>query len=47
MLISGFKEYAGNKTEEFANQILKKIQKLQTVKIRELFKEINEECKAQ
>lgn len=39
--------YAGNKTEEFANQLLEKIQKLQTVEITELFEEINKECKAQ
>lgn len=39
--------YAGNKTEEFANQLLEKIQKLQTSEITNLFREINEECKVQ
>ncbi|GIJ93193.1 hypothetical protein [Capnocytophaga stomatis] len=37
--------YAGNRTEEFANQLVERIQKLQTTEITNLFREINENCK--
>jgi hypothetical protein len=37
--------YAGNRTEEFANQLINKVRKLQTEEITNLFKEINEKCK--
>ena len=37
--------YAGNETEEFANQIIKKVRKFQTPEVTELFREINRECK--
>lgn len=37
--------YAGNKTEEFADQIIRKVRKLQTPEITDLFKEINQKCR--
>jgi hypothetical protein len=37
--------YAGNKTKEFADQLIRKVRKLQTPEIKELFKEINAKCK--
>lgn len=37
--------YAGNKTEEFADQIIAKVRKFQTPEITALFKEINAKCK--
>lgn len=37
--------YAGNETEEFANQLIRKVRKFQTPEITELFKEINNKCK--
>ncbi|MFH6992416.1 hypothetical protein [Flavobacterium sp. FlaQc-48] len=37
--------YAGNKTEEFADQLIAKVRKFQTPEITELFKEINGKCK--
>lgn len=37
--------YAGNKTNDFADQIIAKVRKLQTSEITSLFKEINETCK--
>ena len=37
--------YAGNRTDEFANQIIAKVRKFQTPEITALFKEINKECR--
>lgn len=37
--------YAGNRTNEFADQIIAKVRKFQTPEITELFKEINSTCK--
>ncbi|WP_435524677.1 hypothetical protein [Chryseobacterium indoltheticum] len=37
--------FAGNKTNEFADQLIEKVRKLQTKEIVELFKEINNTCK--
>jgi len=37
--------YAGNRTEEFANQLIAKVRKFQTTEITALFKEINDKCK--
>lgn len=37
--------YAGNKTDEFAKQIIAKVRKFQTPEITALFKEINNSCK--
>ena len=37
--------YAGNRTEDFANQIIAKVRKFQTPEITALFKEINEKCR--
>ncbi|MDR0834369.1 MAG: hypothetical protein LBN93_09360 [Candidatus Symbiothrix sp.] len=37
--------YAGNRTEEFADQLIAKVWKFQTTEITALFKEINEKCK--
>lgn len=37
--------YAGNKTKEFADQIITKVRKFQTLEITELFKEINKKCR--
>jgi hypothetical protein len=37
--------YAGNRTEEFADQIIRKVRKLQTPEITELFREINHKCR--
>lgn len=36
--------YAGNKTDEFADQLIRKVRKLQTPEITELFREINQKC---
>jgi len=36
--------YAGNRTEELADQIIAKVRKFQTPEITALFKEINEKC---
>jgi hypothetical protein len=37
--------YAGNKTEDFANQLIAKVRKFQTPEITELFREINKTCR--
>ena len=37
--------YAGNRTEEFADQIIAKVRKFQTPEMTALFKEINEKCR--
>ena len=37
--------YAGNRTDEFADQLITKIRKFQTPEITALFKEINEKCR--
>ncbi|MCO6492670.1 MAG: hypothetical protein J5I98_29905 [Phaeodactylibacter sp.] len=37
--------YAGNRTKEFADQIIAKVRKFQTPEITALFKEINSACK--
>lgn len=37
--------FAGNKTEQFANQIIEKVRKFQTPEMTALFKEINEKCR--
>ncbi|MCT4698217.1 hypothetical protein [Tenacibaculum haliotis] len=37
--------YAGNRTEDYANQLIKKVRKFQTTEITELFKEINNTCR--
>lgn len=37
--------YAGNRTDEFADQLIAKVRKFQTPEITELFKEINMLCK--
>lgn len=37
--------YAGNKTHEFADQLIAKVRKFQTPEVTELFKEINNTCK--
>lgn len=37
--------YAGNRTNEFADQLIAKVRKFQTPEITQLFKEINEGCK--
>jgi hypothetical protein len=42
-----FAWYAGNKTEEFADQLIAKVRKFQTPEITALFKEINAKCKIQ
>jgi hypothetical protein len=42
---SEFAWYAGNKTEEFADQLIAKVRKFQTPEITALFKEINAKCK--
>ena len=36
--------YAGNRTKEFADQLIAKVRKFQTPEITALFKEINKEC---
>lgn len=36
--------YAGNRTDDFATQIMNKVKKFQTPEITALFKEINEKC---
>lgn len=38
--------YAGNRTEEFANQLIAKIWQLQTPEITAIFEEINKKCMA-
>jgi len=37
--------YAGNRTKEFADQIIAKVRKFQTQEITDLFKEINKNCR--
>ncbi|MCL2074117.1 MAG: hypothetical protein FWH18_09355 [Marinilabiliaceae bacterium] len=37
--------YAGNRTKEFADQIIAKVRKFQTPEMTAIFKEINEKCK--
>lgn len=37
--------YAGNKTEDFADQIISKVRKFQTPEVTALFREINNSCK--
>lgn len=37
--------FAGNRTEEFADQLINKVRKFQTPEITELFREINLKCK--
>lgn len=37
--------YAGNRTEEFADQIIRKVRRLQTPEITDLFREINQKCR--
>lgn len=37
--------YAGNRTEEFADQVMRKVDRLRTPEITALFREINETCK--
>jgi len=37
--------YAGNKTNDFADQLIAKVRKFQTPEITALFKEINEKCR--
>lgn len=38
--------YAGNRTEAFANQLIKKVRQLQTPEITAIFEEINKKCMA-
>jgi len=37
--------YAGNRTKEFADQVIEKVRKIQIPEITALFKEINEKCR--
>jgi len=36
--------FAGNETEKFADQLIRKVRKFQTSEITKLFKEVNEKC---